>query len=246
MSQENGNNRKQQEGRSGGQSVVLYLIAAAVGVSLLVMWVVKSSTYVISYQHLLQLVEANQKTVDGDGTIEVLEQRSGDHIDRVRYSNLRHIRVGDRTIRGVVDIEKLTDPLPKKNPALNVKFRTYKSDSDTVEAEFIALLKSSTHRLVQRPRAESLAGLYAHADLHRCADPVLHHHDAATGRCRLADAVWTESGKAVRHGGSWASRLMTWRESTKRLRKFERSSISCAHRKSTNGLAGGSPRACCW
>ena len=46
MSHENGNNRKPQEGRSGGQSVILYLIAAAVGVSLLVMWIVKSSTYV--------------------------------------------------------------------------------------------------------------------------------------------------------------------------------------------------------
>jgi cell division protease FtsH len=144
MSQENGNNRKQQEGRAGGQSVVLYLIAAAVGVSLLVMWVVKSSTYVISYQHLLQMVEANQKSVAGDGMIEVLERRSDDHVDRVRYSNLRHIRVGDRTIRGVVDIEKLNPPLPKKNPAMDVKFRTYKSASDAVEAELIALLKSST------------------------------------------------------------------------------------------------------
>ncbi len=144
MSQENGNNRKSQEGRTGGQSAVLYLIAAAVGVSLLVMWVVKSSTYVISYQHLLQLIEANQATATVDGAVEVNERRSDERVDRVRYSNLRNIRVGDRVVRGVVDIEVLSSPLPKNNPAKGVKFRTYKSNSDAVEGELIALLKSST------------------------------------------------------------------------------------------------------
>lgn len=144
MKQDNGSGRKSTDGKSGGQNVVFYLIALAVGATILFTWFVKGSGHVISYQHLLQLVEANQTEADGDGAIEVEESLRDGEQRQVRYSNLRDIVVGDRSVRGKVDIEYLSAPFPKENPQRGEKFVAYKSGSETIEAALIDRLQSSS------------------------------------------------------------------------------------------------------
>ncbi len=163
MNQDEGNGRKSQDGKPGGQSVLLYIVAAAIGVALVVMLFVKSSAYVVNYQQLLELIEANQKGVASTaksgtaearpahpgpedlppGSIEFQQQRSGS-TKRVRLSNLRDVKVGDRIVRGLVDIEYPDEPHVKTNPQREVSFQTFKSNSDTVEAQLLAKLQSST------------------------------------------------------------------------------------------------------
>jgi cell division protease FtsH len=144
MKQDNGSGRKPTDGKSGGQNVVFYLIALAVATTFLVTWFVRNSGHVISYQHLLQLVEANQPDAAGDGAIEVDEQLRDGKERTVRLSNPKNIVVGDRSVRGEVDIEYLSPPFPKKRSLTAAKFVAYKSGSETIEAALIDRLQSST------------------------------------------------------------------------------------------------------
>jgi cell division protease FtsH len=144
MKQDNGSGRKPTDGKSGGQNVVFYLIALAVATTFLVTWFVRNSGHVISYQHLLQLVEANQPDAAGDGSIEVDEQLRDGKERTVRLSNPKNIVVGDRSVRGEVDIEYLSPPFPKKRSLTAAKFVAYKSGSETIEAALIDRLQSST------------------------------------------------------------------------------------------------------
>ncbi|MHB8866700.1 MAG: AAA family ATPase, partial [Pirellulaceae bacterium] len=143
MNQEDGTGRKSQDSKSPGQNVLLYVAAAAVGISLLIMVFVKNSATVISYQHLLQLIEGTQASEAEGGAIEI-EQRQGEKKQRVRLSNLKDIKIGDRAVRGVIDIENLDEPRSKTNPRRNVPFQAFRSGADTVEAELIAKLQAST------------------------------------------------------------------------------------------------------
>src|SRR6056297_711849 len=137
MKQDNNSGRKSSDGKSNSQNVVFYLLALAVVGTLLVTWFVNKSGQVISYQHLLQLIEANQPEAEEAGAIEVEQQRRDESTRRVRLSRLRNVVVGDRAVRGVVDIEYLSPPIPKENPQRGVKFVTYKSGSETLEAQLI-------------------------------------------------------------------------------------------------------------
>ncbi len=132
MTQEDGSNRKSSENKSNGQNIVLYLVAVAAGAALLVMWVVKTNNPVITYQDFLQLVDVNQPGVQSDGSIVVQTEHAGKPV-RVRYTNLRNVSIGDRTIHGTVDLEYLT-PVRGDTKRSGVKFVTYKSNSDAVEA----------------------------------------------------------------------------------------------------------------
>ncbi len=149
MNQEDGNGRKQQDSKSGGQSVLLYIVAGAIGATLLVMLFVKNTSQVVTYQHLLELIEANQKgtLASGEqnqpGAIE-FDQRRDDKVERIRLSNLREVKIGDRVVRGTIDIEKLGEPKSRTNPQPGVPFQTFKTDSDTIEAQLVAKLQSST------------------------------------------------------------------------------------------------------
>ncbi len=163
MNQEEGNGRKSQDGKPGGQSVLLYIVAAAIGVTLLVMLFVKNSAFVISYQQLIELIEANQRSAVGTqqgelkeagsdgsgsanrspGSIEFQQQRSGS-TKRVRLSNLREVKVADRLVRGLVDVEYPDEPHSKSNPLQGAAFQSFKSNSDTVEAQLVGKLQNST------------------------------------------------------------------------------------------------------
>jgi len=129
--------------KPNGQNVILYLVAVAAGAALLVVWVVKSGEPEISYPHLMQLIEANKKGAEGDGAIEVPVKQRG-RLVRVRYSNLRDLAVGDRVIQGVVDIENLTPVQGQTKTQHDVKFHTYKRDSEALEKELLAKLNAST------------------------------------------------------------------------------------------------------
>ena len=132
------------ERKSNGQNVILYLVAVAAGAALLVIWVVKSGEPEISYPHLLQLIEANQKGAPGDGSIEVTIKQRGRAV-RVRYSNLHDLSIGDRTIQGLVDIENLTPVQGQAKIQHDVKFHTYKRDSDVLDKPLIELLRSKNN-----------------------------------------------------------------------------------------------------
>jgi cell division protease FtsH len=140
MNQEDRNARKPQDAKSGGQSVLLYVAAAAVGVSLVIMLLVKTSATVISYQHLLLLIDASASSPGG--AIEVV-QRQNDKEQRLKLSNLRDIKIGDRIVRGLVDIERLGEPASKTNPRRGAPFQVFCSGADTVVAELIAKLQAS-------------------------------------------------------------------------------------------------------
>ncbi len=158
MNQEEGNSRKSQDGKSGSQSVLLYIVAAAVGIAVLVMLFVKNSAFVISYQQLIELIEANQKRPHGQveaaaphadpeaippGTIEFQQQR-GNTVRRVRLSHLRDIKIGDRIVRGTVDVEYPDEANEKKSRQAGIPFQAYRSSSDTVEAQLVSKLQNST------------------------------------------------------------------------------------------------------
>ena len=82
MNQDDRNARKSPDSKSGGQSVLLYVAAAAVGVSLLVMLLVKNSATVINYQQLLQLIDASANSPEG--AIEIV-QRQNDRDQREQH-----------------------------------------------------------------------------------------------------------------------------------------------------------------
>jgi len=140
MSQEDRNVRKTSDGKSSGQSVLLYIAAAAVGVVLLVMLLVRNVATVIAYPNLLRLIEANASPEQGG--VEVV-QRVGGKEQRLKLSNPRDIKLGERVIHGLVDIEYLTEPFPKRNPVIGARFQTYRSAADTVESELVARLQAS-------------------------------------------------------------------------------------------------------
>jgi cell division protease FtsH len=142
MSEDDGNSRKTPENNApGGRNALLYIIAIAIGATLVVMMFVKNSTYTIDYPRLVQLIEASQE--DGDGVIEFDDtHKSG--TQKIRLKNLRDVKIGDRLIRGLVDVEYLSDPKPKDNPQSVVKFQTFKTSSDAVEAQLIEKLQASS------------------------------------------------------------------------------------------------------
>ncbi len=143
MSQEKKDGRPTPDGKPNGQNMMVYLIVATIGLTLLLMLFFRTQALVISYQHFVQLVEANQQGPDSPGWIEI-ERTQESSIQRLRLRNLREIKVGDRVVRGTVDIEYVDPPFPRTNPALEVAFKTYKSDSDVLEAELIARLQASS------------------------------------------------------------------------------------------------------
>lgn len=143
MTQDEGNGRRQSDGKSSGQSVLLYVVAGVIGIALLVTLFVRNSATVITYQQLLELIEANRPGVEGTPGIEITERRN-DKLARVYLSNLRDVRIGDRVIRGVIDRKFLEPPEMRDKSQAGVAFQCYRSAADSVEAELIAKLQAST------------------------------------------------------------------------------------------------------
>ena len=143
MNSTEGNGKKPSDGKANGPSVMLYIVAVAAGIMLLVMLFVKSSSMVISYRQLLDLVEAYQEGQPKPQGVEI-EQRNNDRVERLRLTNPREIRVADRLVRGIVDVQPLGDSAGKTREKTGVRFQAYKSPTDTVEAQLIAKLNTST------------------------------------------------------------------------------------------------------
>ena len=122
MSPTDGTGRKPPESKSSGPSVVLYIVAVAAGVTLLAMLFVRSSSLVIDYRHLLDLIDAHQPGVAGSPGIEIA-QRQNDRVERLRLRNPREIRVGDRVVRGIVDVEPLGESGGRARTARGCGFR---------------------------------------------------------------------------------------------------------------------------
>ncbi len=141
MNQEDRHSRKSSDPKAGGQNALLYVTAAAVGVTLLIMLLVKNSATVISYPQLLQLIDASASP--GGGDVEIA-QRVGDRVRHLLLSNPREIQVSDRLVRGLVDIQYLDEPGSKTNPGRGVRFQTYCSGTDSVQAELRAKLRASS------------------------------------------------------------------------------------------------------
>ncbi len=160
MTQDDGNGRKSPDSKSSGQNMLLYVAVAAVGISLVVMLFVKNSATVLSYQNLLQLIDASKTKAAEGGAIEI-EQRQGDKKQRLKLSNLKDIQIGDRMVRGSIDLENLGEKPSKTNPRRNVPFQVFRSGADTVESELIARAAGEFPGLGQRPGAESVARLHA-------------------------------------------------------------------------------------
>ncbi|MCO6458415.1 MAG: ATP-dependent zinc metalloprotease FtsH [Pirellulaceae bacterium] len=176
MSQEERPSRRSQDGKnSPNQSLLWYLIAAGLGVVVVLVWYINQLKWDMEYRHLLALVEAYPVTVEAGGnagpeghakagdaavaaggsadaplrepaesgserpadspapdstgkpagsrpsTIAELDYKS---IQRVRYSNLRSLTVGNRSVWGTVDIEVLEPPSAKDRMQRDVQFRT--------------------------------------------------------------------------------------------------------------------------
>ena len=118
MSQDNGQGQKRPDskGPSSAQSFLWYMLIAALGVMLVAMYVANLTTPEIPYPELVQLIDQSQRVRPGgpyadgmEGSL-VVERKRGSSTSRLRYSNLRELRVADRTITGKVDMEVLAPP----------------------------------------------------------------------------------------------------------------------------------------
>ncbi|NLX54488.1 MAG: ATP-dependent zinc metalloprotease FtsH [Planctomycetaceae bacterium] len=105
------------------------------------MLLVKNSATVISYQHLLQLIDVC--ATSPGGSIEI-RRRQNERDQRWRLSNLRDLKIGDRVVRGLVDIERLDEPAAKNNPRRDVPFQAFFTKSDIVSAELKTKLQATS------------------------------------------------------------------------------------------------------
>ena len=147
MSNEERPDRKSPEGKgsSWGQNLVWYLLGIGALAALLVFWLMNYTVQEITYPDFLRLVENSQRVETGgsfaegqSGTMLVEEKdRNGKTTRTVRYSNLRQVKVGDRTILGRVD-RQIVDPPSDGDSALrSVSFRTNRPDSDVEGARLV-------------------------------------------------------------------------------------------------------------
>ena len=150
MSQGSGPGQKRPEGKgpSGAQSFIWYMVTAALGVMLVAMYVANLTTPEIPYPELVQLIRNSQRArphgpfVEGM-TGELVVQRTGRKatVSYWRLSNLREVRVADRTITGKVDLEVSAGPTRSK--AETKPFRTYFLPTDATASAVAELLQKS-------------------------------------------------------------------------------------------------------
>ena len=157
MKKEDGSGRRRQDSKSSssGPNVLWYLLAAGLGVVMVLVWYINQVRTELDYPHLKALVEqyATEPTEPAAGASEngrpavtpaigqparTIGQPAGtpengaqdaaarpapsivaivdyNTIRKVRYSNLQDLSVGDRAVRGKVDIEVL-EPVPTEEP----------------------------------------------------------------------------------------------------------------------------------
>jgi cell division protease FtsH len=151
MSQDDGQGPKRSDGKgpSSVQSFIWYMVIAALGVMLVAMYVANLTTPEIPYPELVQLIRNSERLspggpfVDGkNGTLVVERTGRSDTTTRLEYSNLREVRVADRTITGQVDLRVLS-PSNRATDAETKSFRTNFLPTDATATTIADLLQSS-------------------------------------------------------------------------------------------------------
>src|SRR5262245_11433126 len=110
MNQDNekGPKRSENKGSTLGPTFFLSLFLLVGGVVLVMLIVNTLNEHEIAYQDLVRLIQLSQRDEQGrladnmTGVL-VVDRDRGTTIEQVQYSNLRDVRVGDRSITGNVD-----------------------------------------------------------------------------------------------------------------------------------------------
>jgi len=166
---DNSPGRRGNEGRnsSGGQNFLWYAAIAVLGFSLVALYVANLTTPELDYPDLVQLIK-NSKHTEKYGPLEegmsgdVIVQRpgAGDTIKRIRFSNLRDVKIADRTVTGRVDVEQVYPPV--SDPKATTKtFRTNILPTDETVASINQMLAESNivHGFDREPSVWKTHGL---------------------------------------------------------------------------------------
>lgn len=169
MSQDDGPNRRQNDGRGpmGGQNFLWYMAIAVLGITLVALYVANLNVPVIDYPDLVELIQ-NSKHTKKYGPLEegmrgdiVVQSKgaSGTQI-RDRFSNLRDVTISDRTVTGKVDYQRIT-PTPTDPKPVERTFRTNIVPSEGTIDELRQMLQTSniTHNFDGEPSIWKTHGL---------------------------------------------------------------------------------------
>ncbi|MBC8351183.1 MAG: ATP-dependent zinc metalloprotease FtsH [Planctomycetes bacterium] len=151
MSQDEGPNRRQNDGRgpSGGQNFLWYMAIAVLGITLVALYVSNLNVQVIDYPDLVELIENSKHTKKYGpleegmrGDIVVQRKGSGGTQKRDRYSDLRDVTISDRTVTGKVNHQRIA-PAPKDSTPVERSFRTNILPSEETIDELKQMLNTS-------------------------------------------------------------------------------------------------------
>ncbi len=169
MSQENSPGRRQndRQGSAGGQSFLWYMAIAVLGITLVALYVANLNTPQIDHSDLVELIKNSQHTkkygpleegMTGDVIVQVSTSNNG--TKRFRYSNLRDVKIGDRTITGTVDVEQVSPPPTDPKP-ITKAFRTniLPTDETVVELQKLLAVSNINHSFDGEPSVWKTHGL---------------------------------------------------------------------------------------
>ncbi|MFM7071597.1 MAG: hypothetical protein ACKO38_07385 [Planctomycetota bacterium] len=152
-SRRNGDNRSS----SAGPPLLWYFVAAVAGMMLVGWLVMSANLQSIEYADFVRLAERSKHTPDRkqlaegfSGTLEVEAPARNGKVRRViRFSRLRSILVGDKTITGRVDRQLLEGPLdgasePQvKQSEKDVQFTVNRLGNDSENAELMKVFNAN-------------------------------------------------------------------------------------------------------
>ena len=182
----------------GGSNFIWYVVALSVGVLLLVTWLVGSMRQTVRFSDLVELVKNSKR--DDSGHVTGHLDTDNEKGQRVRYSNLRDVKVGEFEVTGKIDIE-LLNSTDADSTRTGVAFRTHKSTNEESEKTITALLEKANIQWDYHEPARVLGTVRPDAPADAAFDPLLFPDDAAAGRCGFGDGVRPQPRAAVRAGG---------------------------------------------
>jgi len=129
MNQDGGSEKKQPENKGSGGQFVWYAIAAVAAVSLALFLFMNNAPQKLDVSHLRALIAASERVETEVGQYEFAEGKDGtltveskDKNTKTVYSNLRAVKIGERSVEGLVDVEVTKNGNTKQKS--EVKFRT--------------------------------------------------------------------------------------------------------------------------
>jgi cell division protease FtsH len=129
---------------SASFSFLVYTLIFGVAIAGGVMYLSRVATDNISYVDLLRLAEVTKLDAKGekvDGSAGQLTIANGDR--KIKYSNLREVRVGPYLVTGKVNREIISPKEPNHSPNPSAKFRTNTSSKDDAEKKLTDLLMAN-------------------------------------------------------------------------------------------------------